>query len=213
MKRIIVATALSLALASSFSWADTNNKATKTVTSTLKSSTGEQVRELDAVSEEGFNAMRTIQYARLAIFSGNTELANKLNTEAAALLNDDSVEWSKFVKEATGSKVIKGEQYIVINASIAIDENYVVTPEKQPIIDKANAKIKSGDEEGALEELRLAGIAVNETQYLMPLNFTKKAVADAGKLLKDGKYYEANLALLNAEQAVIVDSVTLIQGH
>lgn len=213
MKRILVATALSLAIASSFTWADVKSNVENSVVSKMKSSTAQEAKELTDVANQGFEAMRNIQYARLAIFSGNTKLATELTTQAATLLNSDNVEWSKFVKQVNDPELAKNDQFVIIDATIAVGENYVATPEKQAAIDKANVKLKSGDQKGALQELRLANIAVNETQYLMPLNVTRQAVKDALKLLESGKYYEANIVLRDAEQAVAVVSVTLIDGN
>ena len=56
-------------------------------------------------------------------------------------------------------------------------------------------------------------IGVIENQYLMPLNQTRKAVAQAQKLLKAGKYYEANLVLKGAEEGIVVDSEMLVAGN
>ncbi|RKS87488.1 YfdX protein [Orbus hercynius] len=212
MKRIMTATALSLALISGFSWADTATNTTGSVAAKVSSATDQQLQELTQIANQGFNAMRNIQYARLAIFGGNTELATKLVDQSATLLNDDSVDWSKFVKQAKNPDLTKNDDFVIIDASIALAEDYTVTPEKQAVIDKANAKLKNGDAKGALDDLRLADIAVNETQYLMPIKATRAAVTQAKQLLADGKYYEANLVLRDAEQAIVVTSETLIAG-
>lgn len=209
MKKIITATALSLALISSFSWANTP----VATTAAANVVTAQQLKDVAQIAKEGFNAMHNIQYARLAIFGGKTDLAVKFADQAAALLADDSAEWNSFVKQTKNPELIKNDKYVVIDASISLAENYVITPEKQSAVDKANAKLKKGDRKGALDELKLAGIAVNETEYLMPLNATRQAVATAQQLLKDGKYYEANLALLSAEQGLVTDSATLVDGN
>ncbi|WP_392559721.1 YfdX family protein [Orbus mooreae] len=211
MKKIITATALSLALISSFSWADAGK--TDAMQTATNSVTAQQLKDVALIAEQGFNAMHNIQYARLAIFGGKTDLAMKLTDQAAKLLADDSIEWKDFVKQAKDPALTKNDSYVVIDATISLAENYVVTPEKQSAIDKANEKLRKGDKKGALEELRLADIAVNETEYLMPLNITRQAVAKAQQLLKDGKYYEANLALLSTEEAIVVNSETLIDAN
>ena len=102
---------------------------------------------------------------------------------------------------------------VVINATIALSEDYVATPEKESAIKSANEKLAKGDQKGAIDTLRLAGIGVIENQYLMPLNQTRKAVAQAQKLLKAGKYYEANLVLKGAEEGIVVDSEMLVAGN
>ena len=104
------------------------------------------------------------------------------------------------------------DRYVIINASIALSEDYVATPEKSAI-QSANEKLAKGDQKGAIDTLRLAGIGVIENQYLMPLNQTRKAVAQAQELLKAGKYYEANLVLKGAEEGIVVDSEMLVAGN
>ncbi|MGK3262560.1 YfdX family protein, partial [Klebsiella quasipneumoniae] len=91
--------------------------------------------------------------------------------------------------------------------------DYVATPEKESAIKSANEKLAKGDQKGAIDTLRLAGIGVIENQYLMPLNQTRKAVAQAQDLLKAGKYYEANLVLKGAEEGIVVDSEMLVAGN
>ncbi|HEE1196103.1 TPA: YfdX family protein, partial [Klebsiella pneumoniae] len=105
------------------------------------------------------------------------------------------------------------DRYVIINASIALSEDYVATPEKESAIQSANEKLAKGDQKGAIDTLRLAGIGVIENQYLMPLNQTRKAVAQAQELLKAGKYYEANLVLKGAEEGIVVDSEMLVAGN
>ena len=70
-----------------------------------------------------------------------------------------------------------------------------------------------GDWKGAVDTLQLAGISVLQTQYLMPLNQTRKAVTSAQKLLSSGKYYEANLVLKGAEEGIVIDSEMIGAGQ
>lgn len=97
------------------------------------------------------------------------------------------------------------DQYVVINATIALSEDYY-PPAKESAIKTANGKMAKGDWKGAVDTLQLAGISVLQTQYLMPLNQTRKAVTSAQKLLSSGKYYEANLVLKGAEEGIVIDS-------
>lgn len=133
----------------------------------------------------------------------------KLTKDAATLLADDSTDWARFVKVAPKAKMID-DQYVIINSKIALSEDYIASPEKEKAIAAANEKMAKGDQKGAVDTLRLAGIGVMQTQYLMPLHQTRNAVKQAEKLLADGKYYEANLVLKGAEDSVVVDTETLV---
>ena len=99
---------------------------------------------------------------------------------------------------------------IPIDGDIAVADTYVGTDEKQKHIDKANEHLKAGRSSEALEELKLAEVDVVFSRVLLPLESTKKRVADAEKLVNDHKYYEANLCLKAAEDAIVVDAIDLV---
>lgn len=214
MKRILTATALSLAMMSTFTWAADGATTAPAATTTVSANvlTAQQAKEVAKVAQQGFNAMRDVQYARVSLFRGYPDVAQKLVDQAQTLLSDDSTNWKDFIK-ADKKTPLAGDNYVVINASISLAEDFVATPEKQKAIDNANAKFKKGDHKGAMEALRLAGVGVTETQYLMPLKQTQQAVKKAQQLLKEGKYYEANLALKGAEEGIITDSVSLVDAN
>ncbi|GAB4593560.1 YfdX family protein [Edwardsiella tarda] len=213
MKRILTATALSLAMFSTFTWAaDAAPAAPASATSTAAGLSAQQVQDVAKVAQQGFTAMRDMQYARVALFRGYPDVATKLTNQAAGLLADDSTDWKSFIKSDKKAP-LAGDNYVIINASIALSEDFVATPEKQKAIAKANEKLSKGDRKGALEALRLAGVGITETQYLMPLKQTRQAVTHAQALLKAGKYYEANLALKGAEEGIVTDSVTLVNAN
>lgn len=168
-----------------------------------------QAAETLKISEQGFAAVQDVRLARLAIFQGVPEHAVKLADTAAKLLADDSVEWKKFAKTNKHVALI-GDQYIAIDGTVGISENFIATPEKQAAIKNANEQLAKGDKKGAVETLRLADIAVTQKLYLLPLKHAQKTVADAQKLLGEKKYYEANLALKAVEDSVVVDDTGVI---
>ncbi|SFN04829.1 YfdX protein [Izhakiella capsodis] len=81
---------------------------------------------------------------------------------------------------------------MLINSSISRSENLTITPEKKAAIARAN------------DELHLAGIDTTDTQVFMPLEKARQDVTKAITLLKQNKYYEANIALKDAEDSVII---------
>jgi hypothetical protein len=58
----------------------------------------------------------------------------------------------------------------------------------------------------AIDELRLGDINVNFTYVMMPLDNTIKCVTEAVRYADEHKYYEANLALKEAEDGLVVDA-------
>lgn len=185
---------------------------TTTAAQTATANVQKEAADIMQVAVKGANAMRDIQLARLALFHGQPDSAKKLTNDAASLLAGDSSDWAKFVKAAPKAKMID-DQYVIINATIALSEDYIATPEKESAIKTANGKMAKGDWKGAVDTLQLAGISVLQTQYLMPLNQTRKAVASAQKLLSTGKFYEANLVLKGAEEGIVIDSEMVGAGQ
>lgn len=169
----------------------------------------QQAAESLKISQQGYTAVQDVRMARLAIFQGEPEHAIKLTDEAAKLLADDSADWKIFARTNKNAALI-GDQYIAINGTIGISENFIATPEKQEAIKKANEQLTKGDQKGAIETLRLADIAVTQQLYLLPLKHAQKAVADAQKLLGEKKYYEANLALKAVEDSVTLNSNAVV---
>lgn len=200
MKRLFTAAIITAALASApslVSAQETSAVAQKQAAETLK------------ISEQGFAAVQDVRLARLAIFQGAPDHAVKLTDTAAKLLKDDSADWKQFAKTNKNAALI-GDQYIAIDGTVGISENFIGTPEKAAAIKSANEKLSKGDKKGAIEILRLADIAVTQKLYLLPLKHVQKTVADAQKLLGEKKYYEANLALKAVEDSVVVDDTGVI---
>ena len=208
MKKVILASLLATMMSTSPVWA--TDSATAAPAAAATTQVLKEAADVLQVAVQGANAMRDIQFARLALFHGQPDSAKKLTDDAAALLAADDASWAKFVKTDAKAKMI-ADRYVIINASIALSED--ATPEKESAIQSANEKLAKGDQKGAIDTLRLAGIGVIENQYLMPLNQTRKAVAQAQELLKAGKYYEANLVLKGAEEGIVVDSEMLVAGN
>lgn len=209
MKKIILAGLLATMMGSAPVMASAT---TPTAAQTATANIQKEAADIMQVAVQGANAMRDIQLARLALFHGQPDSAKKLTNDAASLLAGDSSDWAKFVKAAPKAKMID-DQYVIINATIALSEDYIATPEKESAIKTANGKMAKGDWKGAVDTLQLAGISVLQTQYLMPLNQTRKAVASAQKLLSTGKFYEANLVLKGAEESIVIDSEMVGAGQ
>lgn len=169
----------------------------------------QQAAEYLNIAERGNEALQDVRMARLAIFQGVPEHAVKLVDSAAALIKEDSTDWSKYVY--TGKKpAANNDRYVVIDAAMGISENYIASPKKEAAIHEANEKLAKGDKSGAVQTLRLADIAVVKNIYLLPLAHSQKAIADARTLLDQHKYYEANLALKSVEDGVVIDGNAVI---
>lgn len=173
------------------------------------------------LSQEGYVAMRAVRGARIAIFNGEPQMADKMletakkAIEAAEKQASDSAAKSEADAKGSGTATASGDaqgsvDLVPIDGKLLVADDFVVTPEKKGHVDTANEHFEKGEHEKAIEELRLAEIDVTYQRVLMPLASTRKNIESALSLEKDHKYYEANLALKDAEDGLVVDTVSLI---
>jgi glucan-binding YG repeat protein len=177
---------------------------------------------LEKVSKEAGTAMRDVRFARVAIFDGQPEAGEKLldsakkNLTAAEKNAPEQVVTVKS-KQKVGDKTVatheatQTTEFVPIDAWLGLSEDFVPSPEKQKKIKEANEHLKKGESAKAVEVLREADIGVSVTRVLMPLKATVTQVDKAIELIKEHKYYEANLSLKAAEDGLITDSILLYE--
>lgn len=158
--------------------------------------------------DEAYRAMREVQAARLAIFNGMPEQAVKFVGQAKADMQVAQGRAKDFAVK-TQKPAASGDAYIPIDTSLALSEGFKATKEKQAAIDKANQHLAKGEHKSAIEVLRLANVDLTESAALIPAKAVLSHITDAATLLGDKKYYEANLALKAAEDAVIVEAYSV----
>lgn len=180
-----------------------------------KDETNESLLKL---SNEGFQAMRGIRAARIAIFNGQTDVAAKMLTEAKDSLDlavKNAPDFAIKSQVSIGGKVVNTSNddgkvdLVPVDAELMVADNYIDSPEKQSHIATANEHIKNGDHKKALEELKLGNIDVSYMRVLMPLQATQKHVDDAITMMNEKKFYEANLVLKAAEAGYQYDTIVL----
>ena len=176
-------------------------------------------QDLMKVSDDGYSAIRAIHLARVAIFNGDTKTATEMLDKAKKDLDAATKDAQTFAadnkaadhgKKADDKSASDKMDLIPIDGEIGIADTFVPSTEKKKHIDKANEHLKAGHSKDAIEELQLGEIDVVFTRVMLPLESTKKRVADAEKLAGEHKYYEANLALKAAEEGIVIDAVDLI---
>ena len=168
---------------------------------------------LDKVSQEGNAAMRDVRWARVAIFEGQPQTAEKILASAKKNLDAAEKKAPQLLVALESKEKGAGKkpqlELIPIDAWMVLSEDYVPTPEKNAKIKEANEHLKKGEKGKAIEILKAAEIGVSVTRVLMPLKTTVKDVDKALALVKENKYYEANLALKGAQDGLILDTVGL----
>jgi hypothetical protein len=160
------------------------------------------------LSEDGYRAMRDIRAARISIFNGNPGEATTYVDKAETALGKAKADEKRLVaKEGDNAET----KYVPVDGQIVVADDYVASPEKAKHIAAGNAHLQKGKTKEALEELRLAAVDIGFSRVLMPLPSTAADVRSAASLLRDGKFYEANMALKAAEDGMTVDTVMLVE--
>jgi hypothetical protein len=217
----VVALALTLLVSADGLYVHAADKTPADKTSSAKATAKNGLtRDLTKVSHDGYGAMRAIHGARIAIFNGETKLVDEMLAKAQKGLDAATKDAQKFAADMKAADHGKKNEkksasdqmdLIPINSDIMIADTFVPSPEKKTHIEKANTHLKTGHSKEAIEELQLGEIDVIYTVMMLPLESTKKRVADAEGFAKEHKYYEANLALKAAEDGIIVETVDLIE--
>lgn len=92
-----------------------------------------------------------------------------------------------------------------------LGEGFTVTPDNSKAVSAANDQMAKGDAKGAAETLKASNIDVSVAAAMVPAKLSLTHLQDAAKLIKSGKYYEANLALKGVEDGVVIDQWGLAQ--
>lgn len=164
-------------------------------------------QDLVTTVDDALKAMREIRAARLALFDGNTGAAGPMVTAAAAdMTAAQKAEKDYGIASKSGTP---DTVYLPIETSIALAEGFTATPETKGPVKAANDQMATGNTRAAAETLKAANIGVAVSVALVPAGAALTHLTDAEALIKDGKYYEANLALKAVEDLVVVDTWSL----
>jgi cellobiose-specific phosphotransferase system component IIA len=177
-------------------------------------------QEMVKVSEDAMLSMRDVHSARLAIFNGQTELARTSVDAAVTRINAAVREGEQYALDVKDPK--SEDWYVPFDASFTVMDVFEPTntntkAQDQDHIAKANQHLNKGEQKQAMEELKLGETDTAVSAGLVPVKFAQEQIAEAARLVSDGKYYEANLALKSVDDAVIVqtfaiDEMAQVQG-
>ncbi|WP_420963644.1 YfdX family protein [Brucella sp. IR073] len=172
------------------------------------------MKKLDVVSDEGYAAVRGIALARLAIFQGTPDRAKtilkavKENIDKAQAGTPDLVQKLKQANSSQDEIAAVQSGQVPIDFSVGINDDYNVTPEKAKHVENANKHLGSGKTQEAIQELKLAEVNIFVTETDAKLPALAKVVETAMNDLDKKNYYEANLSLIKADDAISVRSLT-----
>ena len=173
----------------------------------VKARQAEQQKEMNLqVSQDGFDAMRAVRSARVALFNGDTDQARELVQQAQQSLAKAAAD-----EKAMGVDQGGDTNLISIDGQLVVDQDYVGTPEKAAHLDQGEQHLKNGKTQEAIEQLKLAEEDIGYTQLLMPLQETRAHVDEAAGKIHDRNFFDANLALKAAEDGLSVETVMLVE--
>lgn len=180
-------------------------------------------QDFGMLSKQGAIAFKNVQLARLAIFNGQVSKATQEVDAAQTALGkaqNDAAAYTKAESDLTpppGMAQRKGGQdvaagpvrWLPVDGAMTVDDSYTATPTKKAGMAKADTQLKSGDRNGAMDTLKLAGVDVSFDTEVIPLHTATTEVQNAAKLMVAGSYYEANQALKSVEDGARFDVLTV----
>lgn len=175
-------------------------------------------KDMRKLSDQGGKAFQEVELARLAIFNGHPDVATQLITKAQESLKKAQADGTAFEKAETAliskapyknptptADATQSVSWLPVGGDVTIADDYTSDPAKSAAVAKANAHLKKGERDAAIETLRLADVNLAYTIVVVPMSATIAEVNNASELLSVGKYYEANLALKQVEGSVRYD--------
>ncbi|WP_034995328.1 YfdX family protein [Beijerinckia mobilis] len=170
------------------------------------------------LSADGHLAFEDIDLARQALFDGDPQSAVKLVTEAQQALgrakNDDAI----FLKDAGKGAAAPAEAskaaekpndaekpavaWIPVDGEFVLNESLTASRIKNAAVATANRHLRQGHPGKAHEVLKVTGAEADFILVVAPLQATTDAVAHAASLLDAKDYYNAGLALKEAQEGL-----------
>lgn len=176
------------------------------------------VRDFGKLSAAGANGFRDLKLARVAIYNGQTAQAKTYAAQADQLFAKAKTDDTAFMKAhselVTASEMAAhktaattGDQpaaapgsnekiaWLPVDGAMNVDESYTASPAKIKAVGEADKRLAKGDRQGAIDQLKLAGIDTSVVIEVVPLDQTIADVHQASQMIDAGKYYEGSQML------------------
>ncbi len=96
-------------------------------------------------------------------------------------------------------------EWLPVDASIIIGEDFSASPEKKAAVADANKSLGNGDRKGAINKLKLSGVDIDVEVLAVPLDDTITKVQQAANMINDGRYYEASQLIKDVQDSARSD--------
>ncbi|MGB1110124.1 MAG: YfdX family protein [Gammaproteobacteria bacterium] len=180
------------------------------------------------VSRDANLSLRDVHKARFAIFNGQPEDARTYVDAALTRIGAAADEAEQYAVEVKAPAA--DDRYVPFDSSLVLRDVFVPATQQaseqqakaaesgtQPTAPSQQAKASDETEQpasaapnadqGYRVKLTEAGIAVSAG--LIPVNYAKQHIAQAAKLVGEGKFYQANLALKAVDDSVLIETYAL----
>lgn len=164
--------------------------------------------EMLKTASEALSAVTGAHAARMALFENDIDAAKNQLAQARSQFLDAEND-AKALAVADTENPSADAHYLPFDMSMALTESFQPTDENRQAVQSASELMQTGKADNAAEVLRAAAIEVNVSAALIPVEQTAGHFDRAQKLVDEGKYFEANLALKSIEDSVIVRSFSL----
>lgn len=185
-------------------------------------------KDFSKVSADGSDAFMGLTLTRLAVFDGRIDAAKKYIDKAEKALSKAKTDETRFLKDEANLNAAKNTptsntgatapsedqrnssndkmvEWLPVDASITIAEDFTASPEKKAAVADANKSLSSGDRKGSIEKLKLSGVNIDVAVLAVPLNDTITKVQQAASMINDGKYYEASQLIKQVQDSARSD--------
>ena len=194
-------------------------------------------KDYGKLSADGARGFQDLTATRIAIFDGRVDDAKKSVADAESAFGKAKTDDTAFVKAEADLKAPKGQTqptmtskdgsadaaktattadqmktpvaWLPVNGAITINEDYTANPAKMAAVSDANKSLKSGDHKAAVEKLKLAGLDIDVTLAVVPMEQTIDDVHQAADLINSGKYYEGSQMLRKVQSSERFDIADL----
>jgi hypothetical protein len=187
-------------------------------------------KDFSKVSADGSDAFMDLTLTRLAVFDGRIDAAKKYIDKAEKALSKAKTDETRFLKDEANLNAAKNTptsntgatapsedqrnssndkmvEWLPVDASIMVDEDFSASPEKKAAVADANKSLGNGDRKDAINKLKLSGVSIDVEVLAVPLDDTITKVQRAANMINDGKYYEASQLIKDVQDSARSDVV------
>ncbi|MCW8925839.1 MAG: YfdX family protein [Xanthomonadales bacterium] len=164
-------------------------------------------QDLVRVSEDAMLGMQDMNRARMALFNGQPGMARTQIDAAVTRINAAVEEAETYAVDVDQEN--QDDWYIPFDTQLAVTDAWVPENTKSDMQEKTS-KHAGKDEMKKLDtDFTLSEVDMAMSAGMVPVKFAQEHIIKASKLISEGQFYDANLALKAVDDAVIVQTYAI----